>query len=425
MALLAVFCFGCVTSAYAQTASQPTNEDLPTFYIDKPTAVLAGADGCISSSNDRGDMWCNSGVNYQTSTRWDKNYTLDRIAIQMCWNTTPNNETKAFWETGHALINGYNSTNQIVFSLINDHSVSSQFYNNFTSYNGVTAEILNPHVLPLCDGSIEFTDAATVIYKLNAPLTVFTYQTLYTRFTGTYYGFQLPYGETVFNGAAQKPYLTNDFGVYANSWDSPKFVLAPMEVTELNPKAQVSYGYCEGSGCSDKPILGTIAAYNKWGVQYQLVNNDIGGFRYFQYMNFIGENNTYNFDNYIVGGGTSTTTPPEFPTTEYAECGITSGQLILGCIKNAFIWAFVPDKVVFDRFIALKDQIAVKPPVGYITSIISAFDFSSSTPQTFELTSTTSPFYTFIFQPIRNILLIILYMFGAVWLFRRVKDVNI
>lgn len=413
--------------SYAQetgTGSLPTNGDYPTFYIDKPNSVLYSPDECLASSNDRGDMWCNSGLNYQTATWWDKTYTLDRIAIQMCWNTSPSTETRAFWEQGHAVMNGYDSYNRIAFSLVDNHNFSPQFSTGFSTYANTYAEIENPHSIPNCDGEIEFTDVATVIYKLNQPLTVFSYQTLYTRFTATYYAYYIPYGETVFSGSPQKGYLTNDFGIYNNSWVAPKFVMNPLSVTELSPKLQQSFGYCSAGGCNGLDTLGQLANSDKWGNYYYMVNNDINGLRYFQYLNFMGSTTVYSFEDYLVGAVSTTT--PEYPTTDTYDCGITSGAEILGCIKNAFIWAFVPEKEVFDDFISLKDEIIKKPPMGYVKSIYDTFSFSTTTtPVSMEFMATSSPFYTYIFQPLRVFLVIIMYIFGAVWFFRRAKDIKV
>lgn len=123
-----------------------------------------------------------------------------------------------------------------------------------------------------------------------------------------------------------------------------------------------------------------------------------------------------------------TTTPPIIDLNidvEYLDCGITSGDLILNCIKNAFIWTVKTSSSTFTPMQDLMTQLKKKPPMGYLSSIFYAFDFSTTTEQEITLVSTSSPFMTFIFTPVRSMLVVILYMFGAVWFFRRVKDIQI
>lgn len=123
-------------------------------------------------------------------------------------------------------------------------------------------------------------------------------------------------------------------------------------------------------------------------------------------------------------GSHSTTTLPIYPEPEYLECGITSGELILGCIKNAFIWSITAPQSDYDKFTVLLDTLKKKPPIGYVMSTINVFNFSTST-NTFILVSENNILHNLIFIPLRQILVIIIYIFGAIWLFRRVKDIII
>lgn len=130
---------------------------------------------------------------------------------------------------------------------------------------------------------------------------------------------------------------------------------------------------------------------------------------------------------YVTSTSTPTTTLPVYPTTETYECGITSGDGIVGCLKNAFNWAFVPSQSSFNDFISLSDKLKTKAPIGYITSFIGVFkniDTSSST-VSLGLISTDTVFYDLIFKPIRAMMVIVFMLFGAVWLFRRTKDIKI
>lgn len=121
-----------------------------------------------------------------------------------------------------------------------------------------------------------------------------------------------------------------------------------------------------------------------------------------------------------------TTTDTTFATTTYptfatSTCGITSGDEIYGCIQNAFIWGFYPPQSSFDLFTDLGSRLAKKPPMGYVTAIISAFNFATSS----ATSSVNIQGFEPIFNPIRSVLVTIMYMFGAVWFFRRVKDIHI
>jgi hypothetical protein len=125
------------------------------------------------------------------------------------------------------------------------------------------------------------------------------------------------------------------------------------------------------------------------------------------------------------GGTSSTTSSTTLPVIAQSECGITSGDLILGCIKNAFAWAVNVDPSVSDDFSTLMNRLKTKAPIGYVTSIIEVFRFQHGTGQTMILIESGNPLMTYIFDPLRSILAIIIYVFSAVWLFNRVKNIHI
>jgi hypothetical protein len=71
------------------------------------------------------------------------------------------------------------------------------------------------------------------------------------------------------------------------------------------------------------------------------------------------------------------------------------------------------------------NRLKTKAPIGYVTSIIEVFRFQHGTGQTMILIESGNPLMTYIFAPLRSILAIIIYVFSAVWLFNRVKNIHI
>lgn len=129
----------------------------------------------------------------------------------------------------------------------------------------------------------------------------------------------------------------------------------------------------------------------------------------------------------FAGGGSTSTPNAEYPTVETYECGITSGAEILGCLKTAFVWAFVPPQSSFDQFYTLMNTLKKKPPMGYLTAYADLFRFteSNSSSTLFILVQDNSPYLQYIFTPLRGILLIVVFLFAGVWFFRRVKNIVI
>lgn len=139
----------------------------------------------------------------------------------------------------------------------------------------------------------------------------------------------------------------------------------------------------------------------------------------------------------VLGGATSScmefaassspiTTP--YPTyTPDSACSITSGDGIVACLKNAFYWAIIPPQSSFQQFYDLMDALKKKPPAGYFTAYSAVFDFnaSSSSSTVLVLVDAGSPLMTYVFTPLRTVLLTIIFIFAAVWFFRRVKDIHI
>ena len=98
---------------------------------------------------------------------------------------------------------------------------------------------------------------------------------------------------------------------------------------------------------------------------------------------------------------------------------------ITGCFQNALVFAFVPSESVFNGFLALKDEIQNKPPFGYIAILITAFnDVSSETSPAFTLASENN-ITDSIFTPIKTGLAWILWFAFGIWLYKRVRSIDI
>jgi len=104
------------------------------------------------------------------------------------------------------------------------------------------------------------------------------------------------------------------------------------------------------------------------------------------------------------------------------ECGITS---MTGCIKNAFIWAFYPTQnslSQYDNFLALMQN---KAPFGYFYSVKGSLsNISSSSTPVFSITIPGS-LRQYIFGPFDVAVASILWFFGAIHIYKRLKDIQI
>ena len=86
-------------------------------------------------------------------------------------------------------------------------------------------------------------------------------------------------------------------------------------------------------------------------------------------------------------------------------------------------WLFIPSTGVLDNFLTLADGIKYKPPIGYWYAIASVFQGvnSTSTPQ-FSLTGVSE---ISIFNTIRTALIWIFWLFFGVYIFNRIKHLDI
>ena len=98
---------------------------------------------------------------------------------------------------------------------------------------------------------------------------------------------------------------------------------------------------------------------------------------------------------------------------------------ITGCFQNALVFAFIPSQNVFNGFLSLKNEIQNKPPFGYIALLITAFnDVSSETSPAFTLASEDN-ITDNIFTPIKTGLAWLLWFAFGIWLYKRVRSIDI
>jgi len=116
-------------------------------------------------------------------------------------------------------------------------------------------------------------------------------------------------------------------------------------------------------------------------------------------------------------GAFATSTIPAF-TIEYRACSITD---IGGCLINAVTYLFMPDlNSVFQKYNQLKTDLSLKIPFGYFTLISNSINgiAATNTPAAFAMAD-LSPLNDSVFNPIKGIMVIILWVvFGFSMLFR-------
>lgn len=131
---------------------------------------------------------------------------------------------------------------------------------------------------------------------------------------------------------------------------------------------------------------------------------------------FLGIDSTGTHFELIGNGQYTQTTPPETCDTTDVFC----------FLRNALRWAVEIDTSVFNKFTLLKDELAQKPPFGYITSLFTEINSLNNNPanEIFVLQQVT-PITEQIFSPLRTGLAWLLWFVFAFALFHRFKDINI
>jgi len=97
-----------------------------------------------------------------------------------------------------------------------------------------------------------------------------------------------------------------------------------------------------------------------------------------------------------------------------------------GCyFSKAISWAFTLPDGAFDDFITLKDELKDRAPFGYFTAAANALGgFSTSTAAAFVLDIPT-PIMENIFDPLRTSLVVIMFVAGLIWLYKRLTNIVI
>jgi len=117
---------------------------------------------------------------------------------------------------------------------------------------------------------------------------------------------------------------------------------------------------------------------------------------------------------------TGNTNPP--PPGAATFCSGASGVFLEG-LCDIMVFLFVPQPAAFQQFEDLFDQVRLKPPLGFLTATLDAFnDLEEGTPvETLEGTAALSDY----FDPIKTTFTAFLYLLFGFYLLRRVSTINI
>lgn len=120
-------------------------------------------------------------------------------------------------------------------------------------------------------------------------------------------------------------------------------------------------------------------------------------------------------------------------TIQYQECSISS---ISGCINNAFIYLFIPNEFTTQKFSELNEELKIKSPFVYIYQIPNLYNSLFNTPQNQSLdVSVTTPIGDIQFMSeaqltavplsnqIKTVISALIYLFLALWLYNKAKNV--
>lgn len=105
-----------------------------------------------------------------------------------------------------------------------------------------------------------------------------------------------------------------------------------------------------------------------------------------------------------------------------STCSISN---LSGCFQNAIAFLFFPSSTSLNRFINLKDEIQNKPPFGYATAYISVLDDLNSSASSSFMLSIEDNISNNIFSPLREGLVKIIWFCFAVWVFNRLRHLDL
>jgi len=127
---------------------------------------------------------------------------------------------------------------------------------------------------------------------------------------------------------------------------------------------------------------------------------------------------------------TNPNAPPIIPDTpEQTDCGLASDLVerltcfLTNSIGKIIYQLFVPSPIVTNQFVNLFNEVKAKPPIGYLTASLGAWDLLTvgSSPDELEGTATLSAY----FDPVKVVVGSILWALFAVYLVRRVSTITI
>jgi hypothetical protein len=154
----------------------------------------------------------------------------------------------------------------------------------------------------------------------------------------------------------------------------------------------------------------------------------------------LSPNRTYSYTMILCDAGGSTCTTPTTPISFFTNgltaaisppvwtaesCTWTDFSTWTGCLDNVFHDLFSPSAESLTQYVGLQAQFTHKPPFGYIVAIQSALGGINDT-ATSPFTLQSMPILnTYIFDPIRNALIWVLWVAFAFVLYHRLKNIAI
>ncbi|MFA5299940.1 MAG: hypothetical protein WC389_17275 [Lutibacter sp.] len=106
-----------------------------------------------------------------------------------------------------------------------------------------------------------------------------------------------------------------------------------------------------------------------------------------------------------------------------SACGITD---LTGCFKNALVWAFYPNMDLIKSQISnLKGSIQNKPPFGYFTILQTSMNNLNASGTAIFNIIIPDFIRTSIFDPLKTALIAIFWFVGGVWLYNRMKHIQL
>ena len=255
-------------------------------------------------------------------------------------------------------------------------------------------------------------------------------------------------GYAYYNGTALSPPAPIDFAFAINTnfdWvDSVTVQNAPLQGSINSSLVTFSGGISNASG-ADEIVLGiTNVTLSRSEVYTHAIQPLFGASEVFNFTQQLNKNTEYLYTLQVHNTALNTysdiTAPigfvtndsdikAGFPAPTWATCDVDH---LVGCVQNMLTYLFYPQTDVFNQFSLLSGVIKNKPPIGYVYGFITVItDVSATADQNFNiptsmgLNTSTNPFFTNIFNPIRTGMGWILWIAFAVVMIKRFQHFNL